>query len=81
MTKTIFFKVAFRLFDIIIKTVLTEYENVKVESIYNIIEPLAAIEYQSYTGTNKQTEARLYNEMEGKLLRNKVLKLSAEELF
>ncbi|MET3297393.1 UNVERIFIED_ORG: DGQHR domain-containing protein [Bacillus proteolyticus] len=81
LTKTIFFKVAFRLFDVVIKTALTEYENVKVESIYNIIEPLAAIEYQNYTGTNKQTEARLYNEMEGKLLRNKVLKLSAEELF
>lgn len=81
LNKTNFFKVALKIFDAVIKTSLTEYENVKVESIYSVIEPLATIDYQNYSGTNKQTENKLYNAMEERLLKRNIIKISAEEIF
>lgn len=81
ITKTIFFKVAFNLFNDIIEQALNEYGNVKTDSIYEIISNLAAVDYTSYTGTNKQTESDLTKVMKDVLFKRKVLKLSAEDLF
>lgn len=81
LTKTIFFKVAMRFFDLVIKESLTELGNAKVDSIYSIIEPLAVIDYQKFTGTNRQTEKDLYQAMEDILFKRKVIKISAEDIF
>lgn len=81
INKTIFFKVAFNLFSEIIEQSLNEYGNVKKASIYEIISNLAAVDYDSYSGTNKQTENDLTKVMKDVLFKRKVIKLSAEDLF
>lgn len=81
LNKTIFFKVAFNLFNEIVEQTLNEYGNVKSDAIYEIISSLAAVDYNSYSGTNKQTENELTRIMKDILFKRKLMKISAEDLF
>ncbi len=40
-----------------------KYQNVKIESLEEYLEPLKEMNYSEYIGTNKSTEAKVINDI------------------
>lgn len=79
--KTIFFKVALKLFDDVTRITISDWDKLDVDSIYNTISILENIDFNYYSGTNKQTENKLFNEMKEILYSKSIHKINAERLF
>lgn len=78
LNKAVIFKAIFNIFNEVIQKSLLEKNDLKIESLITILEPISTIEYSTVTGTNKATENKLTEEM--KLQINKNIKLH-EDMF
>ncbi|MGC3792248.1 DGQHR domain-containing protein [Priestia aryabhattai] len=79
LTKAIIFKAVFEIFTEVLNRSLQEKGDVKVESLKEILEPLAVLEYDNYTGSNKATLNRVISDMRYEL--NKYRESLSEDMF
>lgn len=63
LTSATIFKAVLSLFNDVTEKSLKEYGNLRVDSIYKVIEPISKLEYDLYTGTNKATLQKVINDM------------------
>lgn len=81
LSKTTIFKAVFGIFDDVINKTLSIEGNAKVESFYNSIQLVGNIDFSQFSGTNKQTQSRLEEEMRKYLHRGAMTKFATEDLF
>lgn len=55
LTNSTFFKASFEIFNDVIQRTIDRHSNIKVESIADVIEPLATLNFENYTGTSNAT--------------------------
>lgn len=67
INKTILFKAVMGIFNDVCEKCLIKYKDLKVESLKDYLEPLAELNYDEYTGTNKATEAKIIGDMKNVL--------------
>lgn len=79
LTKAILFKAVFEIFNEVLNRSLQETGNVKVESLKKYLEPISALEYDNYTGSNKATLNRVISDMRYEL--NKYGDTLSEDMF
>ena len=79
LTKAILFKSVFTICNEVLHRSLQEKGNVKVESLKEILEPLAILDYENYTGSNKATINRVISDMRNEL--NKYRDSLSEDMF
>lgn len=72
LNKSIIFKGIFAVFNEVCEKCLLKYQNVKIESLEEYLDPLKEISYSEYIGTNKSTEAKVVNDIR-KILREPVV--------
>lgn len=63
LNKSIIFKAIFAVFNEVCEKCLLKYQNVKIESLEEYLEPLKEMNYSEYIGTNKSTEAKVINDI------------------
>lgn len=81
LTRTNTFRAVFGIFDEVINKTLSVEGNAKVESFYNTIQLIAGIDFSKYSGTNRQAQRELEEELRKHLHKNAINKFSSEELF
>lgn len=79
LTKAILFKAVFQIFNEVLNRSLQETGNVKVESLKKYLEPIAVLEYDNYTGSNRATLNRVISDMRYEL--NKYGDTLSEDMF
>lgn len=67
INKTILFKAVMGIFNDVCEKCLIKYKDLKVESLKDYLEPLAELNYDEYTGTNKATESKIIGDMKNAL--------------
>lgn len=67
ITKNVLFKAFMLMFNDVVEKCISIHGNMKTESFVAYLEPLEALEYEHYTGTNKTTEARIVNDIKSAL--------------
>ena len=67
ITKNILFKSFLSCFNDIAEKCMDKYQNLKTESFIDYMKPLAELKYEEYTGTNKQTEKRIVDDIKSAL--------------
>lgn len=70
INKTILFKAVIALFNEVCEKCLIKYKDLKVESLLLYLEPIAQLNFDEFTGTNKATENRIISDMRGLLREN-----------
>lgn len=79
--RTTIFKSVLGVFeDVLNKTLATE-GNAQIPSFYNNIQLIGNIDFSRFSGTNKQTQRKLEEEMRRYLHKNALTKFSTEDLF
>lgn len=78
LNKSLIFRAIFQIFNEVITKTLTEYGNVKSESISRVIEPITIIKYEDYTGSSNATVNKLAAEMRAEI--NKFTEID-EDMF
>jgi len=63
LTSSVIFKALFSIFNDVTEKTLKIHSNLKVDSIYKIIEPISKLNYDTYTGTNMATIQKMINDM------------------
>ena len=81
LAKTTIFKAVFGIFDEVLNKTLSIEGNAKVESYYDSIQMIGNIDFSQYSGTNKQTQSRLEEEMRKYLHKSALTRFSTEDLF
>ncbi|MFS0788644.1 DGQHR domain-containing protein [Shouchella sp. 1P09AA] len=79
LTKATIFKAVFEIFNEVLNRSLQEKGDVKIDSLKEILEPLAVLEYDNYTGSNKATLNRIISDMRYEL--NKYRESLSEDMF
>lgn len=67
LSKTLYFKSIFEIFNESITKCLAMKNNLKVDSIYQTLEPLSTIEFDNYSGTSYKTQSELVQSMRSEL--------------
>ena len=67
LTGSLFFRVAFAIFNDVVDKTLKGYGDLKTESIINTLDPISQIDYDKYTGNSFSTLTSLLNEVKRKL--------------
>ncbi len=81
LAKTTIFKAVMGIFDEVLNKTLSIEGNAKVESYYNSLYLIGNIDFSQFSGTNKQTQSRLEEEMRKYLHRSAITKFTTEDLF
>jgi len=63
LTSSVIFKALFNLFNDVTEKTLKEHGNLKVDSIFEILEPISKLDYDLYMGTNKAVLQKVINDM------------------
>ncbi len=71
INKTILFKAIMAVFNDACEKCLFKYKDLKVESMFDCLEPLMELNFDEYIGTNKATESKIINDIK-KLLREPI---------
>ena len=65
--KNVLFKAFMLAFNDVVEKCASIHGNLKTESFVEYLKPLQFLEYEQYTGTNKQTETRIVNDIKSAL--------------
>ncbi|MCP9237969.1 DGQHR domain-containing protein [Lewinella sp. JB7] len=74
LNKTVLFKSLFRIFNDVVDKTLSEAGNLKVESLIEVLDPIAIVDYDSFSGSNNTTIAELTNNMKSEINKTKDIK-------
>ncbi len=78
LNKTVLFKSIFRIFNDVVDKTLNDSGNLKTESLIETIDPIAIIDFDSFSGSNNTTIAELTNSMKNEINKTKEIK---EDMF
>lgn len=78
LNKTVIFTAIMNNYLYVIDRCLSEFNNLKTESFYNIVEPISVISYEKYKGSNKQTISDITKELKQNI--DKKIKIT-EDMF
>lgn len=70
LNKTVLFKSVLEIFNDVCTKCLGDKGNLKTESLSEILEPISALNYDDYTGSNKATLNRIITDMRATLKKN-----------
>lgn len=63
LNKTVIFKSVLNAFNEVCEKCLLKYQNLKIETLEEYLEPLQKLPFSEYLGTNKATEAKILNDI------------------
>jgi DGQHR domain-containing protein len=82
LNNSVFFKAIFNIFNDVIDKTLQKHGNLKIESFEEILEPLSAVDYDTYIGTNKATIQKVTQDMKSRLKEYEIFsEKSNEDLY
>lgn len=70
LTKAVIFKAIFAIIDEVLRRCLQEFNNLKTDSLKQILDPISTLPFDDYTGTNRATIERIVTDMRNELNKN-----------